>query len=409
MSFWGPPQRACLLLHSRHTNTQKQKAHNYTILMYNMSSNDMCFAGLYLLVILIVTAAQSIDRRSIRQSTGNVFTLKASPFDQVHAGSRQYDAWFYEKLRVKRRTFIKLSSMLKRHWPIRRQRNFEYSVDFNLATTLMFLGSSGEFGIVATAMGCSKATAIRCVHRVINILTRMARRKINFKHLSVRDLDEIADAFQKQQGIPGIVGAIDGCLFRIQRPADFEGWYCRKGYPAINMQAVCDSSMKFLSYSMMSGSHNDKQLWSHSTLGVNAQKWIPPGYHFIGDSGYTLHPTLMVPYTDIANVKHNIFNYKLSSTRMKIECAFGILKNRWRILSRTLDMKTIRTTTKVIESCLVLHNLCIELDDKIDIAPYIMEEDEVDDEIMDEVAKSDAIIKRDCLCRLVAYSGALER
>ena len=83
---------------------------------------------------------------------------------------------------------------------------------------------------------------------------------------------------------------VAGCLLEIERPADFEGWYCRKGFTAINMQAVCDHRMRFLSYSLMSGCHNDKLLWNHSTLGINAQRIIPTGFHFLGDSGYGLQP-----------------------------------------------------------------------------------------------------------------------
>jgi hypothetical protein len=204
------------------------------------------------------------------------------------------------------------------------------------------------------------------------------------------------------QRIPGIVGAIDGTLIEIERPADFEGWYCRKGYPAINLQAVCDHSMRILSYSMMSGSHNDKQLWSHSTLGVNAHEWIPPGFHLIGDSGYTLYPFLIVPYPDDGDTKHILYNYKLSSTRMVIECAFGLLKNRWRILKTALNMKTIRRTTMIIEACILLHNMCIDFNDTTVIpGSESNEADNCDYSSNDDIAKLDALHKRESLCRIV--------
>jgi hypothetical protein len=47
---------------------------------------------------------------------------------------------------------------------------------------------------------------------------------------------EVATAFESQCGVPNVVGAIDGSLIRIKRFQDHEGWYCRKGFPAFNIQ-----------------------------------------------------------------------------------------------------------------------------------------------------------------------------
>jgi hypothetical protein len=273
------------------------------------------------------TILHSVDSRSYRHSNENDYTVANSLFDQVHRGGREYDAWFCAMLRMTRQTFSMLSQLMKQYWVDGKQRNFHYSMEFNLAVTLMYLGSAGELGVVATAMGCSKATAMRCVCRVTNILCRVARATINFRKLGIQQFIEISEGFQALHGIPGVIGAIDGCLIEIQPPFDFEGWYCQKGYPAINIQAICDHKMRFISNSLMSGSHNDKKLWSHSIVGMNAHRWISAGYHFIGDSGYSLLPHLIIPYSMVNDNKHAHFNYTLSATRMKIECAFGVLKN----------------------------------------------------------------------------------
>ncbi len=102
----------------------------------------------------------------------------------------------------------------------------------------------------------------------------------------------------------------------IERPVDFEGWYCRKGYTAMNMQAVCDHKMRFTSYSIMSGCNNDKLLWQHSPIGINAQNWIPSGYHLVGDSGYKLLPWLMIPYADDDDFTKKRFNQKFQSANI---------------------------------------------------------------------------------------------
>jgi hypothetical protein len=60
---------------------------------------------------------------------------------------------------------------------------------------------------------------------------------------------------------------------------------------------------------------------------------IPP--LIIADSAFQLHTWLMKPYTDaVLTPQQKSFNYRLSRARMVIECAYGHLKGRWRVLLR---------------------------------------------------------------------------
>lgn len=45
---------------------------------------------------------------------------------------------------------------------------------------------------------------------------------------------------EDRKGFPLAYFAIDGTLIAIERPHDYEGWNCRKGFPAFNVQAVVD-------------------------------------------------------------------------------------------------------------------------------------------------------------------------
>ena len=51
------------------------------------------------------------------------------------------------------------------------------------------------------------------------------------------------------------------------------------------------------------------------------------------------------------------FNRFLSSARVVVERAFGILKARWRYLLNCID-HNIEDLSDVIKSCCVLHNIC---------------------------------------------------
>lgn len=56
------------------------------------------------------------------------------------------------------------------------------------------------------------------------------------------------------------------------------------------------------------------------------------------------------------------FNKELSSGRVKVECAFGVLKNRWRILLKRFD-SAISFAVRNAVACAVLH-ICIRSSDE---------------------------------------------
>lgn len=61
------------------------------------------------------------------------------------------------------------------------------------------------------------------------------------------------------------------------------------------------------------------------------------------------------------------FNFCLSSCRMVIEMAFGILKVRWRSLFKKLEVD-LTNAVPYISAAIVLHNLCIERHEEFDAA-----------------------------------------
>lgn len=92
----------------------------------------------------------------------------------------------------------------------------------------------------------------------------------------------------------------------------------------------------------------------------------------LGDSGYPLEPWLLTPFSHPVNGSlESRYNTKFNSARSVVERAIGMLKGRWRCLckQRMLHYKPT-TSSKIINACSVLHNICIENFDTISEEVY---------------------------------------
>ena len=66
------------------------------------------------------------------------------------------------------------------------------------------------------------------------------------------------------------------------------------------------------------------------------------------------------------------WNFVQNSTRMCIERAFGMLKGRWRILLKRIDVY-LKNAPDLVSTCIVLHNICIILGDNFWKAEWVQE------------------------------------
>lgn len=72
-------------------------------------------------------------------------------------------------------------------------------------------------------------------------------------------------------------------------------------------------------------------------------------YVFVGDDAYPLLANLLKPYSkNNLSFEEEMFNKRLSRMRKSVECAFGILFAKWRLLSTTIE-----TNVNVIEDVII--------------------------------------------------------
>lgn len=127
--------------------------------------------------------------------------------------------------------------------------------------------------------------------------------------------------------------------------------------------------------------------------------YFPNNTHIIADSAYTLQKHIMVPYKDNGHLtnEERRYNHVLSSTRMIIERAIGLLKGRWRCLLDKLPMRRMDLIPLYIISCCVLHNICLLQDDDFEY-PVVIDDDipaEPEPMIINQLLLNEGSIKRE--------------
>lgn len=79
-----------------------------------------------------------------------------------------------------------------------------------------------------------------------------------------------------------------------------------------------------------------------------------------GDSGYPQQPWQFVPIQETENEAENDYNRAHRKARLLVERCIGVLKSRFRCLSRQrMLMYTPATAGSIITACAVLHNIMV--------------------------------------------------
>lgn len=80
--------------------------------------------------------------------------------------------------------------------------------------------------------------------------------------------------------------------------------------------------------------------------------------YLIGDSAYSLSPSVMKAYEMPSNASELEFNRSLRAARSTVERAFGRLKERFRIFRGELEYRRPELNFAVVGAACVLHNVC---------------------------------------------------
>ena len=168
-------------------------------------------------------------------------------------------------------------------------------------------------------------------------------------------------------------GAIDGILVWIHKPTlteaksvgiDQQKFFCgRKNKFGLNCQAVCDVRGRFLDISITYGGASSDLLAFENSKFYNLleEGMLMDGLLIFGDNAYPNTFYMTTPYPATNGGPKDNYNFYHSQLRIRIECAFGMLVQRWGILRMAMPMGfTIKKTIALVNCLAKLHNFCID-------------------------------------------------
>ena len=229
--------------------------------------------------------------------------------------------------------------------------------------SLWLLANHVSFRSVADRFDVTKSCAWSMF---MEFCTTCAKRANEFITWPVNTVQVMA-GFRDMAGFPGVVGCVDGIHIPILMPSDRGYQYInRKGFPSINMLAVCDNNMRFTWVNVgWPGSVHDARIYRNELepllMGAGRNELLGVDGHLLGDAAFPLSSHMLVPFRDNGHLGERkvYYNSKLSSTRMTIERTFGRFKGKFRRM-KNLDMLRVDLIPNVILAACVLHNVSME-------------------------------------------------
>lgn len=280
--------------------------------------------------------------------------------------------WFNVESELKRDFRLSRRAMDSVQRLLQTEQDHGWGSQLEVIVYVYWLAHGLSYTVVSRVFNIPKSTVHRIVHKVANKICTNLHRAISFPKTG--ELHAVGQGFAQLSGSPAfsnVVGAIDGSHIRIKPPARHRIDYLNyKGFYSINMQAICDSSGKFLDIFVgYPGSVHDTRVMKNSRF-YTARRYPPPGYILLGDGGYPCLDTpicLITPYKEpVTGPMQGRFNHYHAKGRSIIERAFGVMKSRWRCtLFKALEIKPI-FAPQVIASCAFLHNICLENGDLLE-------------------------------------------
>lgn len=290
--------------------------------------------------------------------------------------------------RMSEESFWRLLDIVEPHMPKAKKRgrgktpNGDITPALRLSMSLRYFagGDADDIGVIH---GVHRNEVLESVRRIINAVHASPTLAIKFP-TDYAEQQRVVDGFKEKSsiGVWNCVGAIDGILIWTHKPRWIEllalgygpkKFFCgRKKKYGVNMQAICDAHGRFIDFEIKHpGATADYLAFTTSTIYHKIQgtragtanhqpPFIKPGLALFGDNAYVNAEFMCVPFKAVTEGAKDAYNFFQSQTRINIECAFGMLVQRWGILRKPMPINFSIQKMNALVGCLCkLHNYCI--------------------------------------------------
>ncbi|XP_076058071.1 uncharacterized protein LOC143035217 isoform X2 [Oratosquilla oratoria] len=240
-----------------------------------------------------------------------------------------------------------------------------------ILTALWTLGNLETYREIAKRFETGVSVVWSHLHNFCSMMCKLMDHKISWPTEDA--LQASVEGFQ-EVGFPNTVAAMDGCHIQVLKPSKpyrAEDFLNQRNFCSTILFGICDASNRFIHVDIGSpGSHHFSHVYLMSdiaeTLQNDPMSLLSPGHHIIADGAFPLSVHVMTPYYNngFLTATQQKYNDRHCAARRIIGVTFSMLRNRFRRLNYNL-LPQSPTLEKMIKTCCILHNMCLEEGDEL--------------------------------------------
>ena len=163
------------------------------------------------------------------------------------------------------------------------------------------------------------------------------------------ELRRVKRGFQQIANFPNVIGCIDGTHIPVKKPnQNSAAFRNRKGFYSLNTQLICDHKLKITGVvCKWGGATHDARIFENSKIFDKGEDGELDGV-LLGDNGYPCKAYLLTPVLNPRNEPEARYNRSHISTRNCVERCIGVLKSKFRCLSRDSKMRLFQETNAIV-------------------------------------------------------------
>ncbi|XP_077327569.1 uncharacterized protein LOC143962118 [Lithobates pipiens] len=353
----------------------------YLLSTTKMSDDEMaCFVAASAVATFFLHEQERRKKRARRYWIHPVIADREErgQFWVMYSDLRDHEDTFLDYTRMSIKSFDELLGLLSSRLQ-RMDTYFRNSIPpmERLIITLRYLATGQSLSSIHYAFCVGKSTASYIIRDTCSAIYNILK-DIVFKKPTAEDWSRISEVFWQRCNFPNCVGAIDGKHIHIVKPMGSGSQYFNyKKYFSFVLMAVADANYCFSYIDIGSYGSSADSIFSHSSFGHllrNNSLDLPenrplPGTNgpplpsvFVGDEAFALSKHLLRPYSGHnLTEQRSVFNYRLTRARRVVECAFGILANKWRVLHTPIVLN-MQNAVCVVKAACALHNFVRQRD-----------------------------------------------